>query len=99
LLYTSQDDAFVIVASKAGDPHHPAWYDNLLAHSESVTIEVDGAETAVHPRVATGAEHEALWPLVNDNDNDYETYQSRAGERLIPIIILKPKRAPMGDDQ
>ena len=49
LLYTPRGDAFVIVASKAGDAHHPAWYHNLRAHPESVTIEVNGTP---HRRLA-----------------------------------------------
>jgi deazaflavin-dependent oxidoreductase (nitroreductase family) len=90
LLYTPHGDAFVIVASKAGDQHNPAWYHNLLAHPYSVSIEVNGTHPAVHPRVANGSERETLWRLVNDNYNGYDTYQTRAGERLIPIIILEP---------
>ena len=95
LLYTPRGDAVVIVASKAGDQHHPAWYHNLRAHPESVTIEIHGTCTAVHPRIAHGAEREALWRLVNDNYNGYEAYQDRAGGRIIPIVVLEPSRKTM----
>ena len=96
LLYTPHGNALVIVASKAGDTHHPAWYHNLRAHPESVAIELDGVHTAVHPRVAEGTEREALWRLVNDNYNGYDTYQARAGKRLIPVIILEPEPGAVG---
>jgi deazaflavin-dependent oxidoreductase (nitroreductase family) len=92
LLYTPHGDAFVIIASKAGDAHNPAWYHNLLAHPDSVTIDVNGTHAAVCPRVAEGAEREALWRLVSDNYNGYDTYQARAGNRLIPVIILKRRQ-------
>jgi deazaflavin-dependent oxidoreductase (nitroreductase family) len=42
LLYTRHGDGYVIVASKAGADHHPAWYHNLRAHPDAVTIEVGG---------------------------------------------------------
>jgi deazaflavin-dependent oxidoreductase (nitroreductase family) len=90
LLYTPHRDSFVIVASKAGDTHHPAWYHNLRAHPDSVTVEVNGTYTSVSPRVAQGPERDALWRLVNDNYNGYKTYQARAGQRVIPVVILKP---------
>ncbi len=32
LLYTPHDEGFVVVASKAGAAHNPAWYHNLRAH-------------------------------------------------------------------
>ena len=32
----------MIVASKAGADHHPAWYHNLRAYPDEVTIEVGG---------------------------------------------------------
>jgi deazaflavin-dependent oxidoreductase (nitroreductase family) len=92
LLYTPRGDAFVIVASKAGDAHHPAWYHNLRAHPDSVAVDVDGTHTAVYPRLTEGPERDALWPLVNDNYNGYDTYQARAGERVIPIVVLEPNR-------
>jgi deazaflavin-dependent oxidoreductase (nitroreductase family) len=93
LLYTPRGDSLVIVASRAGDTRHPAWYHNLRAHPERVTIEVDGTHSAVRPRVAQGPEREALWRLVNDNYNGYDAYQARAGERLIPIVVLEPKES------
>lgn len=91
LLYTPCGDAHVIVASKAGDPRHPAWYHNLRAHPDSVSIELDGARTDVRPRVAQGPERDELWHLVNDNYNGFDVYQARAGERVIPIVVLEPR--------
>lgn len=89
LLYTPHDDAFLIVASKAGAEHHPAWYHNLLAHGDDVAVEIGATRIPVSPRVAEGPERDALWQLVNDNYNGYDTYQTRAGRRLIPIVVLE----------
>lgn len=89
LLYTPHDDAFLIVASKAGAEHHPAWYHNLLAHGDDIAVEIGATRIPVSPRVAEGPERDALWQLVNDNYNGYDTYQTRAGRRLIPIVVLE----------
>jgi deazaflavin-dependent oxidoreductase (nitroreductase family) len=98
LLYTPHDDTFLIVASKAGAEHNPAWYHNLLAHRDDVAVEIGATRIAVSPRVAEGAEREALWELVNDNYNGYDTYQMRAGRRLIPIVVLD-RRNPRWSDR
>ena len=90
LLYTRHGGGYVIVASKAGADHHPAWYHNLRAHPDAVTIEVGGRRIPVHPREAEGAEREELWRLVNDNYNGYQVYQQRAGQRTIPVVLLEP---------
>ncbi|MFL5862487.1 MAG: nitroreductase family deazaflavin-dependent oxidoreductase [Solirubrobacteraceae bacterium] len=89
LLYTPDGDAFIVVASKAGAQHHPAWYYNLRAHPDDIAIEYAGARVPVRARVADGAERARLWARVNDNYNGYDTYQTRATGRTIPIIVLQ----------
>jgi deazaflavin-dependent oxidoreductase (nitroreductase family) len=90
LLYTRHGRGYVVVASKAGADHHPAWYHNLRAHPDAVTIEVGGRHLPVRPREAQGAEREELWRLANDNYNGYQVYQQRAGQRIIPVVLLEP---------
>lgn len=96
LLYTLYNGRYVIVASKAGAKHHPAWYHNLRAHPEAVTIEVGGRRISVHPRIAEGDERDELWRVVNDNYSGYNVYQQRAGNRTIPVVTLAPKPAGAG---
>ena len=90
LLYTPHENGFIIVASKAGAAHHPAWYHNIRAHPDSVTVEVGGRMIAVRPRVVDEPERSDLWRRVNDNYNGYETYEQRAGGRIIPVVLLEP---------
>jgi deazaflavin-dependent oxidoreductase (nitroreductase family) len=90
LLFTSHGDDFVVVASQAGAPHHPDWFHNLRAHPDDVAIEIGGARIPVQPRVMQGAERDDLWHRVNDNYNDYASYQERAGDRIIPVVLLEP---------
>jgi deazaflavin-dependent oxidoreductase (nitroreductase family) len=95
LLYTPSGDGYVIVASKAGAEHHPAWYHNLVAHPDAVAVELAGRRTAVRPRVLEGAERAEIWQHVNDNYNGYQIYQERAGARIIPVVLLEPQPDPL----
>jgi hypothetical protein len=49
-----------------------------------------GRPSSVRPREGEGAEREELWRLVNDNYNGYQVYQQRAGQRIIPVVLLEP---------
>jgi deazaflavin-dependent oxidoreductase (nitroreductase family) len=90
LLYTPHASGFIVVASKAGAEHNPGWYHNLRAHPDAVAVEVGGRRIPVRARVVEGGEREELWRIVNDNYNGYETYQGRAGSRVIPVVLLEP---------
>jgi deazaflavin-dependent oxidoreductase (nitroreductase family) len=90
LLYTPRGEDFVLVASKAGAEHNPAWYHNLTAHPD-VEVEVDGGLISVSAHEAVGSEREELWRLVNDNYSGYDAYQDRARARQIPVMVLAPR--------
>ncbi len=90
LLYTPFGEGFVVVASKAGAAHHAAWYHNIRAHPDAVAVEIGGRHLPVRPRLVEGPERAELWQRVNDNYNGYETYQGRAGSRIIPVVVLEP---------
>lgn len=90
LLYTPLDGGFIVVASKAGAAHHPAWYHNIRVHPDAVWVELDGRHVAVRPRLVNEPERSQLWRRVNDNYNGYETYARRAGGRIIPLVVLEP---------
>ncbi|HEY3727961.1 MAG TPA: nitroreductase family deazaflavin-dependent oxidoreductase [Solirubrobacteraceae bacterium] len=90
LLYTPHDNGFIVVASKAGAEHHPAWFHNIRAHPDDVAVEVGGRRIAVRPRIVEEPERSELWRRVNDNYNGYETYEQRAGGRIIPVVVLEP---------
>jgi F420H(2)-dependent quinone reductase len=93
LLYTPHNGGYVIVASKAGATHHPAWYHNLRAHPDDVRIDVRGKRIDVRAREAEAGEREQLWRVVNDNYDGYDVYQQRAAGRTIPVIVLEPRQA------
>jgi deazaflavin-dependent oxidoreductase (nitroreductase family) len=61
LLYTPHEKGFVIVASKAGAAHHPAWYHNMRAHPDAVAVDIRGERIAVKPRVLDEPERTDFW--------------------------------------
>jgi deazaflavin-dependent oxidoreductase (nitroreductase family) len=89
LLYTVYEGGLIVVASKAGADHHPAWYHNLRAHPDAVRVKLDGSLVAVRPRMVGEPKRSELWRRVNDNYNGYDKYAQRAGTRLIPIVVLE----------
>ena len=60
LIYGETGDNFVIVASRGGHPHHPAWYLNLAADPD-VRVQVASRRFRARARTATGEERAALW--------------------------------------
>lgn len=89
LVYVNDSPALVLVASKGGNPRHPAWYHNLRANPDT-TVQVGGSRRAVHARVATPEERERLWPLAIATYSGYDGYQQRT-DREIPLVILEPR--------
>ena len=49
--FPGKDGSWLIVASAAGGPRHPAWYYNLAAHPEKVQIEMAVSEPFVEPTI------------------------------------------------
>ena len=82
-------DTVVLVASYGGDSRHPAWYLNLSANPD-VSIEMNGATTAMTARTATADEKAALWPRIVKAYRGYAGYQKRT-DRDIPVVLLTPR--------
>jgi F420H(2)-dependent quinone reductase len=89
LMYHEDGDAIAVVASKAGQPTHPAWFHNLKANPDT-TIQIGSEVRAVRARVATDEERDRLWPQFVAFYPGYDFYQSNARGRKIPIVILDP---------
>ena len=89
LLYIRDGENVVVVASKGGNPRHPAWFHNLRAHPDT-TVQVGSRRRAVHARVATPAERKRLWPKAVAAYAGYREYQART-DREIPLVVLEPR--------
>jgi deazaflavin-dependent oxidoreductase (nitroreductase family) len=90
LLYLDDGERVVLVASKGGNPRHPAWYHNLKANPRVGFMRRGGHRGTYLAREAEGEERERLWARLNDLYNGYETYQGRTGGRRIPVVVLEP---------
>ena len=88
LIYGRHGDDYLVVASKGGWPHHPAWYLNLEANPE-VEIQVMGDKSRARAHTATPEERAVLWPIMTKEWPDYDRYQERT-DREIPVVVLEP---------
>jgi deazaflavin-dependent oxidoreductase (nitroreductase family) len=86
LIHRTDDDRWVLVASKGGTPQNPGWFENLKADPE-VTIQVKGEEVPVRASTAEGEERSRLWSLMTEVWPAYDDYQART-DREIPVVVL-----------
>ncbi|MEA2405444.1 MAG: hypothetical protein QOE08_2091 [Thermoleophilaceae bacterium] len=89
LLYVEDGDDVVIVASKGGNPKHPAWFHNLKANPDT-TVQIGREHRDVHARVATAEERPRLWRKAVKAYGGYRGYQERT-DRQIPLVVLEPR--------
>ena len=87
LIFGSDDGRYVIVASKGGNPQHPAWYLNMQEQDE-VDVQVLGDRFTATHRDAEGDERERLWEMMVGEWPDYADYQQKT-DRQIPVVILE----------
>ncbi len=87
LIYATDGDRYVIVASQGGAPQHPDWYRNLVKTPE-VELQVKDEVFAAHARTAVGEERERLWAKANEVWPHYDEYATRT-EREIPVVVLE----------
>jgi deazaflavin-dependent oxidoreductase (nitroreductase family) len=91
LVYLADNGNYVVVASKGGDDHPPAWLLNLTAEP-SVEVQLGRERRAATARVLEQGQedYERLWRLVNENNSGrYDGYQAKTARR-IPLVVLTP---------
>lgn len=91
LLYFTQGDEVVLIASSFGREKHPAWYYNVMAHPE-VTLTARGRSGRYVAREVQGEERARLYALGETLYAGYADYVERAATvgRTIPVIALRP---------
>jgi deazaflavin-dependent oxidoreductase (nitroreductase family) len=88
--FPGPDGSWLVVASAAGAAANPAWYLNLAAHPDQVTVEQGGRKVAVTPQELHGAERAAAWARITAEAENFRRYE-QATDRQIPVIRLRPR--------
>ena len=96
LLYSTDGNRLVVIASKGGEPSHSDWYHNLLAHPEA-TVEVGADTFPVRAEVAQGTERRRLFDQQAAQMPFFAEYE-RTTPRTIPVVILTRSDASSGQD-
>ena len=91
LLYSTDGDRFVVIASKGGELTHPDWYHNLLAHPEA-TVEVGTETVPVQATVAQGTERRRLFDQQAAQMPFFAEYELTT-PRTIPVVVLTRRTA------
>jgi deazaflavin-dependent oxidoreductase (nitroreductase family) len=89
LIYLEDGNDLVIVASKGGMSHHPAWYRNLEANPD-VEVEIGSERRKMRARRVSDEEKAAFWSRLTQIYRDYDDYQART-DRNIPVVVLSPR--------
>ena len=86
------DDGWLIVASAAGGPKNPAWYYNIAAHPDKVTIEMAGSKIPVTAEQLHGTERDEAWQRIAKASPRFAQYETKT-DRVLPIIRLTRRAA------
>ena len=83
------ENAWLIVASKAGSAKHPAWYYNLGRNPDQVWVKIGKRRLHVQAESLKGEERSEAYRRIAAQVPAYAGYQEKT-DRAIPVIRLKP---------
>lgn len=89
LLYFTDGEDVVVMASNYGRERHPAWLRNVEANPV-VRLQARGRSGRYRARVAQGAERDRLFGLAKRFTRAYAGYEQRAAGRTIQVVVLSP---------
>ncbi len=87
LVYTTDGNRIVLIASFAGAPKHPAWYLNLSANP-NVTVERGAEKFKARASTVAGAERDRLYKAQAEKMPIFNDYQKKT-TREIPVVVLE----------
>jgi len=88
LIYGDIGGEVVIVASKGGADHHPAWYLNVAA-SKELHFQIASQAYRATWREPRGAERAKVWDFMVGIFPPYKSYQASTA-REIPLVMMSP---------
>lgn len=87
LIYQTDGDRWVIIASNGGSARHPAWWLNLRSQPDA-SIQVAWQTYLVTASETVGEDRERLWRQMADMYKGYDGY-ARKTTRQIPVVVLQ----------
>lgn len=87
LVYSTDGDRVVVIASKAGAPTNPDWYHNVRANP-TVKVEIGDETYAATATVVEGAERDRLFDAQAELMPGFRDYE-KATDRVIPVVVLE----------
>lgn len=88
--FPGPDGSWLVVASAGGAPANPAWYLNLAAQPDQVTVEQAGRKVAVTAKELHGTEREQAWKQITAEAANFRKYEENT-DRELPVIRLTPR--------
>jgi len=88
LVYFTEGDDVILMASSFGRPKLPAWYHNVMAADE-VTLTAGGRSERYRAAEVEGPERDALYAKAKQVYEGYGMYEEKtAGIRRVPVLRL-----------
>jgi deazaflavin-dependent oxidoreductase (nitroreductase family) len=87
LVYTTDGDRYVVIATKGGAPTNPDWFHNVKANPE-VTVEIGEETFTARASVAEPAERDRLFAAQAELMPGFMDYE-KATDRVIPVVVLE----------
>lgn len=84
-------DRIFVFASAAGADSNPAWYHNLIAHPDRVTVEIGVETMSATAHVLPEDERAQTYAIQAGRYPGFADYQTKT-ERLIPVFALNLRR-------
>ena len=81
------EGSWLIIAAYAGAVNNPAWYHNIAAHPDRVSIELDGRTHDVTVEELHGPQRERAWRQIVAANDRFAGYQQKT-DRQLPVIRL-----------
>lgn len=88
--FPGPDGSWLVVASAGGAVGNPAWYLNVAAHPDKVSVELEGRKIAVTAEQLNGAERDRAWQQITAKFSNFRKYEQTT-DREMPVIRLTPR--------
>lgn len=86
--FSAPDGGWYVVASANGAVENPAWYLNMAAHPDRVSVELDGQRFPIDAEELHGDDRAAAWDLITREVPRFTKYEEKT-DRLIPVVRLR----------